>query len=212
MEHRPQSNPEEIANSIVHGAALAGSIAALPILIVSAARHGDALNIIAAAVFGTTLILLYSASTIYHALRAPRAKQLLRTLDHGAIYLLIAGTYTPFMFGILRGWIGWTFFVTIWALATIGIVAKATIGFRYPHLSTAFYLAMGWLIILAIKPFADHLSRSGMAWLAAGGLCYTFGVIFYVTDRHVRYGHAIWHVFVAAGSACHFFAVLWHSI
>ncbi len=211
MTGRPQSLGEEIANSIIHGAALLGSIAALPILVVAAVRRGDAWQIIGAAIFGATLVLMYSASTLYHAVTAPGAKLILRTIDHGAIYLLIAGTYTPFMLGVLRGPMGWTLLSAVWALALFGIVAKMTIGFRYPRLSTVLYLGMGWMIVIALKPMIAHISPTGIAWLAAGGLFYTGGVAFYVTDTRLKFGHAIWHVFVAGGSVCHFFAVLWHA-
>jgi hemolysin III len=135
----------------------------------------------------------------------------LRVLDHGAIYLLIAGTYTPFTLGVLRGPVGWTFLVTIWALAVFGILAKCVYRFRFPRLSTALYLGMGWLIVLALRPLMTHVSPAGLAWLLAGGICYTAGVAFYATDGRIRYGHAVWHGFVAAGSACHFCAVLWYA-
>lgn len=211
VEHRPQSVGEEIANSITHGVALLASLAALPILIVAGSERHDAWQLVGGAVFGATLVLLYSASTLYHAIPASPAKRVLRMVDHGAIYLLIAGTYTPFTLGALRGPVGWTFLATIWTLAVFGIVAKRLYGFRYPHISTVFYLAMGWLIVLALRPLAAHVSVAGLVWLLAGGLCYTAGVVFYATDGRVRYGHAIWHGFVAAGSVCHFWAVLWYA-
>lgn len=211
MGSRTQSVGEEVANSVIHGAALAGSIAALPVLVLAAAAHRDMWQIIGGAVFGATLVLLYSASTLYHAIPAPSVKAVLRVIDHVAIYLLIAGTYTPFMLGALRGAVGWSFLVTIWALAVFGIVAKVALRFKYPRLSTALYLAMGWLIVLAVRPLMLHVSPAGLALLAAGGLCYTGGVVFYVTDHRLKYGHAVWHGFVAAGSACHFFAVLWYA-
>lgn len=211
MGGRTQSVGEEVANSVIHGAALAGSIAALPVLVLAAAANRDMWQIIGGAVFGATLVLLYSASTLYHAIPAPSVKAVLRVVDHVAIYLLIAGTYTPFMLGALRGPVGWSFLVTIWALAVFGIVAKVALRFKYPRLSTALYLAMGWLIVLAVRPLMLHVSPAGLALLAAGGLCYTGGVVFYVTDHRLKYGHAVWHGFVAAGSACHFFAVLWYA-
>ena len=211
VAHRPQSVGEEIANSIIHGMALLASLAALPILIVAGAVRNDPWQLVGGAVFGATLVLLYSASTLYHAMPASPTKRVLRVVDHSAIYFLIAGSYTPFMLGALRGPVGWTFLVTIWALAVLGIAAKSLYGFRYPHVSTAFYLAMGWLIVLALRPLMTHVSPAGLAWLFAGGLCYTLGVVFYATDGRVRYGHAIWHGFVAAGSVCHFCAVLWYA-
>jgi hemolysin III len=211
MDGRAQTVGEEIANSIIHGAALLGSFAALPVLIVAAARRGDDWHLLGFAVFGVTLVLLYLASTLYHALPASRAKHVCRVLDHTAIYLLIAGTYTPFALGPLRGPWGWAMLVTIWTLALLGIVAKFTIGFRYPRLSTVFYIVMGWLMVVALRPLITHVSPAGVAWLLAGGVCYTGGVVFYATDKRLRYGHALWHVFVVAGSACHFCAVLWHA-
>lgn len=211
MEHnRPQTMGEEIANSVTHGVGLAGSVAAVPVLVYAAGGR-DPWQLAGGVVFGVTLVLLYLASTLYHALPVCRAKTVLRTLDHSAIYLLIAGTYTPFTLGALRGPWGWGLFGTIWALALFGIVAKWTLGFRFPRLSTVLYLAMGWLVVVAIHPLVTNVSPAGLAWLLAGGLCYTGGVAFYVTDTRLRYGHALWHLFVVAGSACHFVAVLRHS-
>ena len=212
MPARTQSLGEEIANATVHGIGLLASLAALPVLVVEAALRHDPWQIIGAGVFGITLVLLYAASTLYHSIPHPPAKRVLRLVDHGAIYLLIAGTYTPFSLGALRGPVGWTILATIWSLALVGIVAKCIHRFRYPRLSTALYVGMGWLIVLAFHPLVTHVSPSGVAWLLAGGLCYTGGVGFYVTDGRVRYGHAVWHGFVAAGSACHFFAILWYSM
>ncbi|MEP6621201.1 MAG: hemolysin III family protein [bacterium] len=211
MGSRQQTLGEEVANSVIHGAALAASVAALPVLVIAALGRRDMWEIIGFVVFGVTLVLLYSASTLYHAIPAPAAKRVLRVIDHVAIYLLIAGTYTPFMLGALRGPVGWSLLVTIWALAVFGIVAKVALRFRYPRLSTALYVGMGWLIVVAVRPLMTHVSPAGLAWLFAGGMCYTAGVAFYVTDSRVKYGHAVWHAFVAAGSACHFFAVLWYA-
>ena len=210
MTERPQTLGEEIANSITHGAALAASIAALPLLVVVAARH-DAWQIAGSAVFGATLVVLYLASTLYHAIPSPRAKAALRVLDHSAIYLLIAGTYTPFMLGPLRGPWGWSLLGTIWALAVAGVVAKLTIGFRFPRLSTVLYVAMGWLVVVAVHPLVANVSPAGLAWLLAGGACYTGGVVFFATDGRLRYGHSLWHLFVVGGSACHVVAVLGHA-
>ena len=209
-EHDPTLG-EEIANAITHGAGLLASLVALPVLIWSSAQSHDGSRIAGAAIFGVTLCLLYTASTFYHAFPLGRAKRVFRVLDHGAIYLLIAGTYTPFALGALRGPWGWSLLVVAWALAVAGVLLKATIGFRYEKLSTAIYVGMGWMAIVAIKPLLEHVPRVGLAWLVAGGLCYTGGVVFYATDRKLSYGHAIWHLFVAAGSVCHFFAVLGYS-
>ena len=179
MDQRPQSLGEEIANGVTHGVALLASLAALPLLLVFAPAPHDAWQEVGSVIFGTTLILLYTASTLYHAITAPRAKRVLRVLDHGAIYLLIAGTYTPFTLGALRGPVGWALLVTIWILAAIGIVAKCTLQFRYPRLSTIMYIGMGWLIVLALRPLLSHVSSTGLALLLAGGICYTAGVAFY---------------------------------
>ena len=210
---RPQTLGEEIANAVTHGAGLVASLAALPVLILAALNQQDVWQIVGGTVFGVTLVLLYLASTVYHALplRRSRAKRVLRVLDHSAIYLLIAGTYTPFTLGALRGPWGWALLGTIWGLALFGILAKFTLGFRFPRLSTALYIAMGWLVVVALHPLATRVSPAGLAWLVAGGLCYTGGVIFYATDTRIRYGHALWHLFVLAGSVCHFVAVLGHA-
>lgn len=203
------SRAEEIANSLTHGAGLLGSLVALPILLLSATRGAnDGWRLAGSIVYGISLILLYGASTIYHAMPEGRGKRVLRVLDHSAIYLLIAGSYTPFMLGALRGPWGWSMLAIVWTLALIGIVGKCTIGFRFPWLSTALYLGMGWLIVFAIKPLWHNVPVHGLAWLAAGGLCYTGGVVFYARDQKMRYGHALWHLCVLGGSACHYVAVL----
>jgi hemolysin III len=211
MLERALTIGEEIANSLTHGVGLIASVIAFPVLLIRAQSTRDSSAVAGAAIFGATLILLYATSTVYHALPISKGKQLFRVLDHSAIYLLIAGTYTPFALGPLRGPWGWTLLVVIWTLALIGIVSKLTIGFRLPHLSTALYLVMGWLIVVAIKPLVETIPRAGLLWLAAGGLAYTGGVIFYNMKR-VRYAHMIWHLCVAAGSACHFIAVLRYAI
>ena len=211
MAQRLQSFGEEVANSITHGAGLLASLAAFPALLVTAAARDDRWQLIGGVVFGAALVLLYLASALYHALPAGPAKRAWRVVDHAAIYLLIAGTYTPFTLGALRGPWGWALLTAIWTLAAVGIGAKCTVGFRYPRLSTALYLSMGWLIVLAIRPLVAHVSPAGLAWILAGGLCYTGGVAFYATDNRVRYGHALWHLCVLGGSVCHFFAVLWHA-
>jgi hemolysin III len=202
---------EEIANSITHGVGLVASVIAFPVLLVRAQSTSDSSAVVGAAIFGATLILLYATSTVYHALPISKGKQLFRVLDHSAIYLLIAGTYTPFALGPLRGPWGWTLLVVIWTLALIGILSKLTSGFRLAHLSTAGYLWMGWLIVVAIKPLVETIPRAGLLWLAAGGVAYTGGVVFYNMKR-VRYAHMIWHLCVAAGSVCHFIAVLRYAI
>jgi hemolysin III len=202
---------EEIANSVTHGAGFVAFAIGLPILIATAAERGDTMQVIGCSVFATCLVLLYAASTIYHALPPSRAKQIFRVADHIAIYLVIAGSYTPFLLGVLRGPFGWTLCAVVWGLAALGILHKLLLGMRFPHLSTVFYLAMGWLAVVAIGPITNHVPSDGLAWLAAGGLLYTAGVVFFAWDR-LRYGHMVWHLFVLAGSACHFIAVLNYAI
>jgi len=211
MSDRALSIGEEIANSITHGVGLIASIAALPVLLVRAHASNAPSAVTGATIFGATLILLYATSTIYHALPLSNGKRFFRVLDHSAIYLLIAGTYTPFALGPLRGPWGSTLLVVIWALAAIGIGSKLTFGFRVPFMSTGLYLLMGWLIVVAIKPLIHNVPRPGLIWLAAGGIAYTGGVAFY-SMKHVRYSHMIWHLFVATGSFCHFIAVLGYAL
>jgi len=208
--HRPQSRREELLNALTHGSGLGASLLGFPLLLLVATRSGDPRQIIGCAVFAVTLVLLYAASTLYHALPVSPAKHTLRLLDHIAIYLLIAGTYTPFALGVLRGTWGWALLTLIWTLAAVGIFSKIHLGHRYPRISTAMYLGMGWLVIFAIRPLAAALPRAGLTWLIAGGLCYTAGVVFYVQDWR-RYRHAIWHLFVLTGSACHYAAVLQYA-
>ena len=210
-----QSLGEEIANSISHGLALLAALIAVPFLIVSAVRHGDLLNVIGASVFSATMVVLYSNSMLYHALpavRAMRAKKVFQILDHSAIYLLIAGTYTPFTLGVLRGPWGWTLFGLIWTMALAGIAAKAFAGIRWPRLSTILYLTMGWTALIAIQPMWQLMPGWGLFWLVAGGLAYTLGVVFFVLDERVRYAHFVWHLFVAAGTTCHGIAVFYYAI
>ena len=206
---RPQSLGEEIANSISHGVGALAVLGAAPILIVATRRRGDTQDVIAAAVFAASMLLLYLTSTFYHALPRNTAKRVFRVLDHSAIYLLIAGTYTPFTLGVLRGAWGWTLFGLVWSLAILGIVLKAVGGIRYPRISTTFYIAMGWLCLVAARPLWLHIPLSGLLWLMAGGVAYTAGVAFYALDR--RYTHFVWHLFVLAGTSCHFFAALWYA-
>ena len=205
-QRRPQSLREERANALTHGFGLTASLVGLPPLLQAASTHGATLQVVACGIFAVSLVLLYAASTIYHALPASRAKQVLRVVDHVAIYLLIAGSYTPFTIGVLRGTWGWTLFWLVWGLAGLGILHKTLLGFRFPRLSTIMYLGMGWLAVVAIGPLSRTLPPAGLAWLVAGGLCYTAGVAFYVRD-HLRYHHAAWHLLVLAGSACHYTAI-----
>ncbi len=208
--HRPQTLGEEIANSVSHGVGLAAAIVGLPLLVLSARGHGT-LAMTGAVVFGVSMVFLYLASTLYHALAPNRAKRFFQIVDHSAIYLLIAGTYTPFTLGVLHGPWGWALLGLIWSLAVGGVLMKVTIGTRYPRFSTALYLAMGWLAVVAAKQLWLHLPPWGLVWIVAGGLAYTIGVKFYATDHH-RYRHFVWHLFVMTGTACHFVAVWQYAI
>jgi hemolysin III len=208
MDERAQSLGEEIANSVSHGVALLSAVIAVPFLILASARHGTAVNVVGASVFAGTMVLLYFASTLYHAIPHPRAKRLLKKLDHGAIYLLIAGTYTPFTLGVLGGPWGWTLFGLVWALAVVGVTLKAFDRISHPVWSTGLYIVMGWLVVVAAKPVLASIATPGLILLAAGGLAYTLGVAFFTLDSRVRYAHFVWHLFVIAGTTCHFFAVL----
>ncbi len=202
---------EEIAHAITHGVGLLLSVAGLVVLIVLASLRGDAWHVVSVSVYGATLVLLYSASTFYHALPAPRAKNVFRTLDHAAIYVLIAGTYTPFMLVNLRGGWGWALFGVVWGLAVLGIVLEAVAKQRVRALSVILYLGLGWLIAIAVKPLMQSVEPGGLVLLVAGGLAYSVGVVFYGWKR-LPYHHAVWHLFVMAGSLFHFFAVLFYVI
>jgi len=200
---------EEIANSITHGIGAVLSVAGLAAMVVIAARRGTAWEITACAVYGASLVLLYLCSTLYHALAHPGAKRVFRILDHASIYLLIAGTYTPFTLVTLRGGWGWSLFGVVWGLAVAGIVFKCFLTGRWQVLSTGVYVAMGWMALIAIRPLIHAMTFQGLAWLVAGGVLYTAGVAFFAWNR--KYAHAIWHLFVLGGSVCHFVAV-WISI
>lgn len=210
INSRPQSRREELANALTHGAGLTASLVGLPLLVWVASSQGDTRQIVACSIFAASLVLLYAASTIYHALPASRAKHVLRVIDHVAIYILIAGSYTPFALGVLRGGWGWSLFGIVWGLAALGVLHKTLLGFRLPRLSTYSYLGMGWVAIVAIGPLARALPATALALLLAGGLCYTAGVVLYVRD-HLPYRHALWHLFVVAGSGCHYAAVLLYA-
>lgn len=197
---------EELANSLTHGLGAVLSVAGLVLMVAFAARHGDAWHVVSTAIFGTTLVLLYTASTLYHSLRGERLKVLLQKFDHAAIFLLIAGSYTPFVLVTLRGPWGWSLFGVVWGLAVAGVTIKFWLAGRFKLVSTLLYVAMGWLVMVAIKPLAAALPAGGMKLLVAGGLCYTGGAAFYLWKR-LPYHHAIWHLFVLGGSACHWAAV-----
>jgi hemolysin III len=208
---REQSRNEEIANSSIHGIGFISALVGAPILIEHAVRHGQAGYIVGTTIFAAAMLLLYLASTVYHALRQSRLKNAFNVIDHVMIYLLIAGTYTPFTLGVLHGAWGWTLFGLIWGLATIGVTLKLFKRLGHPVISTGMYLIMGWLILVAIGPLYAKVSAQGLAWLLAGAVSYTAGVFFYATDDRVRYGHSIWHLFVLGGTVSHYFAV-WYAI
>jgi hemolysin III len=207
MEDGFYSKREEIANAITHGVGACLAIASLVLLIVFATLHGTASHIVGFSIFGATLVILYLVSTLYHSLTHQGAKKLFRKFDHIAIYLLIAGTYTPFCLAALKGWIGWTLFGIVWVCAVIGIVIKSISVGKFEVVSTIMYVLMGWVVIFAIKPLYNSVPAQGFIFLIAGGVFYTAGTFFFLKDKN-KYFHSIWHLFVLAGSICHFFAVL----
>jgi hemolysin III len=201
----PYSRPEELAHSLTAALGIVACLVAIPVLVLVSVP--DPWRLVTGLVFGCSALAMFITSVIYHWARKPELKLLLRKLDHSAIYLLIAGTYTPFALVAMDPAWGWSLFGVLWALAVFGIVAKFTVGFRFPKLSLALYLGMGWMSMIAIKPMIDSLTGAQLAWILAGGIAYTAGVPFYVWKSR-RYTHAIWHLFVLAGVACHFVAVL----
>jgi hemolysin III len=211
LRERTQSRGEEIANSVSHGVgAVAATVGAVFMMVVTV-RRGDVAQIVGAGVFSATMLLVYLTSTLYHAITREKPKRVFRVLDHGAIFLLIAGTYTPFTLGVLRGPWGWTLLSVVWCLAIAGIVLTAVSRLRYPTLSTVIYVAMGWLFVVGVKPLWTNMQPWGLVWLLAGGVAYTGGVAFFAADR-IRYGHLVWHIFVIAGTACHYIAVLKYAV
>jgi hemolysin III len=202
----PGIHPDEIANVVTHGIGALLAIGAGAVLITLVAIHAGAREIVSVSIFSTTLVLLYVASTLYHAASDPTLKARLKVLDHCAIFLLIAGTYTPFTIAAIRGGWGWALFGVIWGMAVIGVVFKIFFTGRYRMLSTALYIGMGWLVLIALVPLVQAVSPAGLAWLVAGGVLYTLGTLFYHRES-LPYSHAIWHGFVLAGSSCHFAAV-----
>lgn len=210
IDERPQTLGEEIANSVSHGIGLAGALVAFPLLVVAASQRGDVTGIVSVSVFATTMVLLYLASTLFHALPEGRAKRVFQVLDHSAIFLMIAGTYTPFTLGVLRGAWGWTLFGIVWSIAVVGIVLKALGGVRYTTVSTWAYLAMGWVVVIAAERVWTLMPAWGLFWPVAGGFAYTAGAVFFALER-IRYFHFAWHLFVVAGTACHVVAVMAYS-
>lgn len=205
--HRATTTGEEIANAITHGIGALLAIAALVILMMLASIKGTAWHVVSFSIFGGTLVLLYFASTLYHSITHIRAKNVFHRFDHIAIYLLIAGTYTPFCLTALRGWIGWTVFGIVWSCAIAGAVLKAISVGKRVRLSTILYVLMGWVILIAIRPLYLAMTFTGFSFLIAGGVSYTLGTIFFLRDQ-VKYNHGVWHLFVLGGSGLHFFAVL----
>lgn len=202
---------EEIANAVTHGIGTLLSVAALVLLVIFASMHGNAWSIVSFSIYGTTLVLLYLFSTLYHSFQNPRVKSVFKILDHSAIYLLIAGTYTPFMLVTMRGALGWTIFGVVWGLAVLGITLKAFFVKRFKILSTISYVLMGWVIVLALKPLASNLPMNGVILLVAGGILYTVGAAFYMWKK-LPYNHAIFHLFVLGGSICHFTSILFYVL
>jgi hemolysin III len=207
MPHMPR---EEIANTISHGLALVLALVAVPVLVFSAMRAGDVRFLIGVSVFGATMILLYLASTLYHSTTHEEVKRLFRLFDHTAIFLLIAGSYTPFALGVLRGPWGWSMLTAVWTLAIVGITLKIIRRTRHSSISIVLYVLMGWLAVIATKPILELIPVPGILLILAGGLAYTGGLAFFAAQR-IRYNHFIWHLFVIAGTICHYFAVLWYA-
>ena len=215
IRERLRVSGEELVNVATHGFGLVASVALMPILVILAMQRGDPLIVAGAAVFALTLVLAYAASTVYHATPhsrrredSPTRRDHWRRMDQAAVYLLIAGTYTPFALGVLRGRFGYSLLAIVWITAITGIVLKVALRKEAPALETVAYLAMGWLVVVAVKPLVAHIGWVGVAWIAAGGVAYTVGVVFLVCQRRIRFGHCAWHVAVLGGSACHAIAVM----
>ncbi len=197
---------EEIANSITHGLGVLLSVAGLTLLVTFAAHQADVWRVVSFSIYGTTLVLVFLASTLYHSFQHPKAKRIFKTIDHCSIYVFIAGSYTPFLLVSMRSTMGWALFSVIWILAVAGIIFKVTFGLRFEKLSIGTYMFMGWLVLVASSELMNKLPLGGIYWLLAGGLVYTSGVLFYLWER-LPFNHAIWHIFVLVGSVCHFLSV-----
>ena len=202
---------EEVIHAITHGVGVILSIAGLSWMLYVSIGAADPWRIAASSIYGATLITLFLASTVYHSMYASRHREIFKLLDHCAIYLLIAGTYTPFLLVAMRTDTGWWLFGTIWALATAGIIKKLWFRHRFPKIALASYLVMGWLVVVAAPQVAHAIGPNGMAWLVAGGISYSVGAVFYALDR-LPFNHAVWHIFVLAGGVCHFVSVAWHVL
>ena len=203
---------EEIAHAVSHGAGALLGIAGLAVLMVVAVVRGEgAWQVVPCAIYGTAMVGMFTVSTLYHSFKNPRVKRVFRVLDHEMIFLMIAGTYTPFLLITLRGALGWALFGVVWGIAAVGLVFQGFCTGRFKKASTGLYVLMGWIIVVALKPLLDHMSPAGIRWLLAGGLCYTLGAVVYLFKR-VPYHHAIWHLMVLGGGACHYFAILWYVL
>ncbi len=211
MSSSEYSTGEEIAHTITHGIGVLLSIAGLAVLVAFATLNGNVWHIVSSSIYGASLVILYSASSLYHGIPNPRAKSVLQQLDHAAIYVLIAGTYTPFLLVSLRGVWGWSLFGVIWSIAIIGIVIEFINASHLKKLSLGLYLGLGWIVVVAIKPMLTQVETGGLLLLLLGGLSYSFGVIFYIRDK-MPFNHAVWHLFVLAGSVLHYFSVLFFVI
>ncbi|NIP31059.1 MAG: hemolysin III family protein [Candidatus Dadabacteria bacterium] len=208
--YRKQTHREEIANGITHGIGLIAAIAATPFVIKVAINNGEVSGIVGVSIFALSMIFVYLTSTLYHSFPFGKIKDKIRVIDHGAIYILIAGTYTPFTLGVLNGPIGWTLFGLEWALALVGVSLNLLTGVKHKKIERFLYLLMGWLLIIAIKPIWITIPKWGLVWILAGGLAYTLGVPFYAA-KQIKYTHFVWHLFVIAGTVCHFIAVMFYS-
>ncbi|MGM0481530.1 MAG: PAQR family membrane homeostasis protein TrhA [Pseudomonadota bacterium] len=211
MSSKSYTVPEEIAHALTHGVGAVLSVVALVVMLMWTSAYGNALHVVAVSIYGGSLILLYTASTLYHSFPWPRVKAYFQQLDHAAIFLLIAGTYTPFMVINLRGVWGWSFLSVAWSIAIIGVAIELFVKNPPKWLSLTLYLGLGWMALVAIKPMIDNVEPTGLLLLLAGGLAYTLGVVFYVWHS-LSYHHAIWHLFVLAGSAFHFFAIFYYVL
>jgi hemolysin III len=208
---RPQTRGEEWANSLSHGAGFLIGIVGLVLIVIDGKPASTVADIVGLIVYAVTMSVLYMTSAIYHALADGRAKRVFMKLDYCAIYLFIAGTYTPFALGALRGDWGWSLLVAVWTLAVIGVLMRGLDVLSHPYITTGLYLFMGWLVLFAIRPLLAHVPPAGIAWLIAGGVAYTIGVIFYLLDSRFKFAHLVWHVFVLIGSICHFAAVVGYA-
>jgi len=206
-KERVQSLGEEIANSVSHGIGFLAAVAAAPCMIVSAVERGSTASVVGVSIFAATMMLMYLTSTLYHALPGDKVKRVFRILDHNAIYLLIAGTYTPIVLGVLYGAWGWTLFGLVWGLALAGIILKSVSGVKYHGVSLVIYVAMGWLVLIAVRPLLEVMPFWGMFWLVTGGVFYTAGIVFY-RNESLKYSHFVWHLFVIAGTVCHAVAIM----